>query len=170
MKKQFLLLLLLDLCMSSCTNEDFAYNEQITSNFYACKARLDDKHRKLFKGGFDQAPSDSLAYETELKEAKHLATYTLETKNETSQLEHSAAADVFHANVLTYMATIADDYTPLLIRYVETQDEELRKSLRLQLETRRDALSALEDKCQEAQVAFPKKAGIKINTESARQN
>lgn len=172
MKKQLLLLLLLDLCMvSSCgNNRDFAYNEKMTSNFYSCKERLDDKHHKLAKGGFDTEKEDIISYEMELKEARNLADYTNETKNEASTLEHSHEADAFHANVLAYMSKIADEYTPLLIKYIEEQDTSTRKAIRLQLETRRDALHALEDKCQELQIAFLKKAGIKVNTESIQHN
>ncbi len=172
MKKQLLLLLLLDLCMaSSCNNnQDFAYNEKMTSNFYSCKERLDDKHYKLARGGFDSEKEDLTSHEMELRDARNLAEYTNETKNKASTLEHSHEADAFHTNVLTYMSAIADEYTPLLIKYIEEQDTSARKAIRLQLESRRDALHALEDKCQELQIAFLKKAGIKINTESIQQN
>lgn len=170
MKKQVLLLLLLDLCMASCNNQDFAYNERMTSNFYSCKERLDNHHRKLFKGGFDHQPADSMAYELKRTEIRNFAVATLETKKESSLLEHSHSADAFHANVLTYMAKIAEDYTPLLLQYVDERDSTVRKALLLQLETRRDALAALEDKCQELQMAFLKKAGIKFDTEPMQHN
>ncbi|UIR56838.1 hypothetical protein LZQ00_03230 [Sphingobacterium sp. SRCM116780] len=163
----FTVILFLVMVLSSCgNNQDFGYNEKMTSNFYSCKERLDERHKKLLAGDFDADKSSKTAFDMELKDAKGLGSYCNEIKTEASQLGHSEVANVFHEAVIRYMSKIEDEYTVLLTQYVEEQDSTARKAIRTQLETKKEELSALEDKCLAAQIAFLKEVGIQINEET----
>lgn len=168
--KKPLLFITMAAALFSCSNkQDYGYNEKITSLFYECKEKLDERHQKLLEGDFKADSSNEVSYPLQLRDAKALGENASENKAESNELKHSETANAFHANILSYMSKIADDYTPLLVQYVEQQDSIARQNTLTKLVAKRIELTALENKCLESQIAFLNEAGIKINTESGPQ-
>jgi len=144
------------LFLASCGNKkDYAYNEKIANDFYGCKERLDEQHAKLLNGNYDNDP-----------EARYLVSFKshVETvKNEADALEHSEMANAFHANIISYMDKISNEYIPILQKYAKEQDSNKRIEILEQAKSKKSELENLENKSLETQIDFLNKAGIKIN-------
>lgn len=142
--------------LTSCGNkQDYAYNEKIAHDFYGCKERLDEQHAMLLEGNYD---NDS--------EARNLVSFKshVETvKKDADALEHSEMADAFHANIISYMSKISDEYIPLLQSYAKEKDSAKRTALLEQAKSKKKELENIENKSLETQIEFLNKAGIKIN-------
>lgn len=144
------------LFLTSCGNkQDYAYNEKITHDFYGCKERLDEQHAKLLDGSYDNDP--------EAKNLVSFKSYVETTKKDADELKHSEMADAFHADIISYMNKISNEYIPILQSYAKEQDASKRAEILEQAKSKKTELENLENKSLETQIEFLNKAGIKIN-------
>jgi len=146
------------LFLASCGNkQDYAYNEKIAHDFYGCKERLDEQHANLLDRSYDNDP--------EAKNLVSFKSYVETVKNDADELKHSELANAFHANIISYMNQISNEYIPFLQNYAKEQDSTKRAEILEQAKSKKIELENLENKCLETQIEFLNKAGIKINKE-----
>lgn len=159
--KKILFLIAITAMLTSCFNKnDYAYNEKMASLFYQVKEKLDDSFLSLQNGDYAIDKENEIHYDMILNRAQQMATYINGIKDTANELQPSENAKPFHQETIKYMTLIADEYAPLLVKYVTEQNSTARISIQEEITSKKKALEAQEDKCLEIQLEFLNKAGL----------
>lgn len=152
------------LFLTSCgNNQDYAYNEKITSDFYSLKEQVDDSHQKLIDGGFDVDISNEIDVKMAMNAPKNLKQIAHHIQENAKEIQRSEKANEFDKIITSYFSTIEKDYTTLLENYINEQDSVKRTEIKQNLISKKKELEDLENKSLDAQIKFLNDAGIKIN-------
>lgn len=149
---------------TSCgNNQDYAYNEKITSDFYNLKEQVDGSHQKLIDGGFDVDISNEIDVKMAMNAPKNLKQIAHHIQENAKEIQRSEKANEFDKIITSYFSTIEKDYTTLLENYINEQDSIKRTEIKQNLISKKKELEDLENKSLDAQIKFLNDAGIKIN-------
>lgn len=152
------------LFLTSCgNNQDFAYNEKITSDFYSLKEQVDETHQELLDGRFDVDTSNEMYVKMAMNPPKNLKQIAHDIQENAKQIPHSDKANEFDKGITSYFSTIENDYTTLLENYINEQDSVKRTEIKQNLISTKKKLEDLENKNLDLQIKFLNDAGIKIN-------
>lgn len=154
--KKYVLVLILFTALMSCSKKEFGYNEKMSSLFLNCMEEVDENYERLNSGSYD---GDK---EFELKNAKRIATYTSEMRDESKDLIPSDDAKPFHNEVLRYFDMIEKQYVPLFVSYVEATDANTKIALKAQIASKYKDLEQQATTTQEVQRVYLEKVGLTV--------
>lgn len=152
--KKYVLIVMLFTALVSCSKKEFAYNEKMSYLFLNCMEKVDENYERLNGGSYD---GDK---ETELKNAKRIATYTSEMRTESKDLVPSEDAKPFNDEVLKYFDMIEKEYAPLFISYVEATDANTKIALKAQIAAKFKELEQQATTTQDVQKVYFEKVGL----------
>lgn len=157
-------LIVLSLCvmlLHGCTGKkEYAYNEKIADLFLKTMGIVDERYDELQQGAFDGSNDDQISYDARLKKAEGIARYVAALKTEMEELQPSEEAQDFHRQVSEYMLIVKDQYGPLFVRYVETQDSLEKNKIKEEINLKNMLLTAKADKSLEVQLEYLQRVGL----------
>jgi len=159
--KQVSQFFVLSFVLLSCAHakEDSTYNDQVADVFLKSQKMIAENYIRLKEGDFESKPKDKALYESTLISAKQISALANQNKALLNELTPNKSAQSLHVEMNRYLTTIADEYGPLYVRYVETDDGVARASLQARIREKLEELQSQEDKCTHSQEEFQAKVG-----------
>ncbi|MGJ1267101.1 hypothetical protein ACR78F_05750 [Sphingobacterium spiritivorum] len=150
----------------SCTDEqEIAYNEKVSSEFYSNKMRFEEVQEQLASGYFDNSGDSKI-----LKDVKNLegkSELAVASGKDINSLLISETAKPYHTQLLLYLDKI-QLYYALTGEYISNTDTAARSQLLDRVHKVGKDVEDLQNKCLESQILFLNKAGIQLEPLQAK--
>ncbi|QQT26060.1 hypothetical protein [Sphingobacterium spiritivorum] len=142
----------------SCTDEqEIAYNEKVSAEFYSNKMRFEEVQEKLASGYFDNSADIQILKDVKDLESKSELAVT--SGKDINTLLISETAKPYHTQLLLYLDKI-QLYYALTGEYISNTDTAARSQLMDRMNKVSKDVEDLHKKCLESQILFLNKAGL----------